>query len=247
MDQWKRPLCSELTAVPPPTGWREPGVWLTLGLFDSSSSSRDMAGLNLSRDTLRCPVCLDLLKSPVTIPCGHSYCMCCIELYWDTNEDPCCPQCRQTFTPRPVLVKNTLLAVLSDSLKDVDGCRAGPEDVACDVCTGTKLKAVRSCLQCLVSYCESHLQPHFKSADFGKHRLVEPSKTLQNEICTVDGNMDMQTRKSGVKRCYTLSTLIFICYLLITVMHFPLDVLVCLSLLSCLWINKVYNNEPMSL
>ncbi|XP_071389260.1 E3 ubiquitin/ISG15 ligase TRIM25-like [Centroberyx affinis] len=138
-----------------------------------------------------CSICLDLLKDPVTIPCGHSYCMSCIKSCWDKEDKKkihSCPQCRQTFTPRPVLVKSTVLAELLEELKKTaappDRCHPGPGDVACDVCTGRKRKAHQSCLVCLTSYCEHHIQHHYNVASLKKHKLVKPSRKLHENICS---------------------------------------------------------------
>uniref|UniRef100_A0A3Q1GIT4 RING-type domain-containing protein n=1 Tax=Acanthochromis polyacanthus TaxID=80966 RepID=A0A3Q1GIT4_9TELE len=150
--------------------------------------------INFNWEKLSCSICLDLLKEPVTISCGHSYCMNCINLHWDGEDwknTYSCPQCRQIFTPRPDLKKNTMLAELVEEVKKTglqsapaDLCYAGPGDVSCDFCTSKKLKAVKSCLQCLVSYCEQHLQPHYQSPAFEKHNLVDPSKKLQQDLCS---------------------------------------------------------------
>ncbi|XP_035521993.1 LOW QUALITY PROTEIN: E3 ubiquitin/ISG15 ligase TRIM25-like, partial [Morone saxatilis] len=152
-------------------------------------------GIQLDREKLSCSICLDLLKDPVTIPCGHNYCMNCIKDCWNEENEKektnSCPQCRQTFTPRPVLVKNTMLAELAEDLKKVgiqaaspDRSYAGPEDVSCDVCTGRKLKAFKSCLVCLASYCEKHLQPHYNLPLLKKHKLVEATSKFEENICS---------------------------------------------------------------
>ena len=58
-----------------------------------------------------------------------------------------------------------------------------PADVPCDVCTGTQLKAVKSCLVCLISYCHTHLEPHQRVPVLKKHRLVEPMDCLEDRLC----------------------------------------------------------------
>ena len=152
------------------------------------------ARISVDQDQLNCSICLDLLKDPVAIPCGHSYCMGCIKGCWDQDDHIgvySCPQCGETFTPRPVLRKNAMRSEVVEKLKKTGlqaappaQCYAEPGDVACDFCTGRKSKAVKSCLACLASYCETHLQPHYESPAFKKHKLVKASANLQEKICS---------------------------------------------------------------
>uniref|UniRef100_A0A8C8LQY8 Fish virus induced TRIM protein n=1 Tax=Oncorhynchus tshawytscha TaxID=74940 RepID=A0A8C8LQY8_ONCTS len=153
-------------------------------------------GVLLDQDQFCCSVCLDLLKEPVTTACGHSYCRSCIEGCWDQDVLKgvnSCPQCRQTFTPRPALRKNNKLAETVEKLKKTGLqaapppalCYAGTGDVACDFCTGSrKQKALMSCLACLASYCDTHLQPHYEFPAFKKHKLVKATTQLQEKICS---------------------------------------------------------------
>ncbi|XP_042560465.1 E3 ubiquitin/ISG15 ligase TRIM25-like [Clupea harengus] len=154
----------------------------------------EMASASVFQDEFCCSICLDLLTDPVTVTCGHSFCLKCITGCWDQEDHKgvySCPQCRETFTPRPVLRRSTLLADVVEKLKKTEvqsdhtaPSNVGPDDVECDFCTGSKHKAIKSCLTCLASFCEVHIQPHYEVPRLSKHKLVNASSRLQVKICS---------------------------------------------------------------
>ncbi|XP_043541369.1 E3 ubiquitin/ISG15 ligase TRIM25-like, partial [Chiloscyllium plagiosum] len=177
----------------------------------------------LSEESLSCPVCLELFKNPVTIPCGHNFCMDCISSCWDedTDSDSCkCPECRQDFSPRPPLAKNFVLCKIVDRLLKVPEDSspesvAAPGDIPCDFCTDSKLRAVKSCVVCMASFCQLHLRSHYEDTvfrhhqlddqlqDFGKRRCSEHGRPLEfycrtNQsclcsVCAIKGHRDHET------------------------------------------------------
>lgn len=59
----------------------------------------------------------------------------------------------------------------------------GPDDVVCDSCIESPCRALKSCLTCLVSYCEAHLRPHLENPKFSNHRLVDPLRDIERRTC----------------------------------------------------------------
>uniref|UniRef100_A0A671NM77 E3 ubiquitin-protein ligase TRIM39-like n=1 Tax=Sinocyclocheilus anshuiensis TaxID=1608454 RepID=A0A671NM77_9TELE len=55
--------------------------------------------------------------------------------------------------------------------------------VLCDFCDDIKMKALKMCLVCQSSYCETHLEPHHRVAHLKKHKLIDPGANLEDYIC----------------------------------------------------------------
>lgn len=171
--------------------------------------------VNMSRGGLwteeqfNCPVCLDLPSEPVTIPCGHSYCMDCIADYWDSEQQKkgtcSCPECRQHFQPRPPLCRNTMLAEAVEQLRlgnlstasresirnarraAASASQRGPQKkkaslVTCDRCQDVT-EAAKTCLVCMASFCQKHVKSHQTQEKFKSHELMEPVADLSRKIC----------------------------------------------------------------
>ncbi|XP_056336707.1 tripartite motif-containing protein 16-like protein isoform X2 [Danio aesculapii] len=82
--------------------------------------AEEEAGIFVNQEQFSCPICMDLLRDPVTIPCGHNYCMECIKSFWEQKSQRklcSCPECRQSFNPRPALNKNTLFAEVVEKMR----------------------------------------------------------------------------------------------------------------------------------
>uniref|UniRef100_A0A4W5KWX6 E3 ubiquitin-protein ligase TRIM39-like n=1 Tax=Hucho hucho TaxID=62062 RepID=A0A4W5KWX6_9TELE len=151
----------------------------------------------LSEEQFQCSICLDVFTEPVSIPCGHNYCKACIRGYWDSTDLCQCPMCKKTFDKRPDLFVNTFISEMAAQLKKLAPVEATsitpgqaqtttlskPGEVPCDVCTEGKHKALKSCLVCLASYCETHLEPHQRVASFKKHKLINPVENLEDRVC----------------------------------------------------------------
>nr|XP_057908529.1 uncharacterized protein trim25l isoform X2 [Doryrhamphus excisus] len=161
-----------------------------------------MSGKLWTEEQFNCPVCLDLPNDPVTIPCGHSYCMACIKDFWSKDEAKgivSCPQCRQTFCPRPSLSRNTMLAEAVEQLRkgtprsevyqSIRGALKSKKTlpssaVQCDLCKGEQRAAVKTCLVCMSSYCDTHLKQHQTTKALRDHELIAPTGNLAEKICT---------------------------------------------------------------
>lgn len=120
--------------------------------------------------------------------------MSCISSYWDDYELCQCPLCKETFDRRPDLKVNTFISELSSQfrslqvkdahmMKPVQPQTSCEGPVLCDICSDTQQTAVKSCLECLTSFCDVHLEPHHRAAGLKRHTLVEPVSSLEDRIC----------------------------------------------------------------
>nr|XP_020512508.1 E3 ubiquitin-protein ligase TRIM39-like [Labrus bergylta] len=154
------------------------------------------ASCMLSEEQFLCSICLDVFTDPVSIPCGHNFCKSCITYHWDVNAPCQCPLCSKVFNRRPELHVNTFISEMAAQFRQStvkkssrmslkENTNSG--EVLCDVCTESKTKALKSCLMCLTSYCETHLEPHHRIPGLKRHELIDPVENLEDRICKSHG------------------------------------------------------------
>uniref|UniRef100_A0A087YAR4 Tripartite motif containing 25, like n=1 Tax=Poecilia formosa TaxID=48698 RepID=A0A087YAR4_POEFO len=142
---------------------------------------------SLPEEHFRCLLCLDLFTEPVTTPCGHNFCRTCLSQQWSDGDCYQCPKCNKRFPVKPEFSTNEVMAEMSVQLKrrKIEALESenAPWQVKCDVCADFRLKASKSCLVCLASYCDGHLEPHRRVPALMRHKLVEPLENLEERVC----------------------------------------------------------------
>ncbi|KAF5897869.1 tripartite motif-containing protein 16-like, partial [Clarias magur] len=117
----------------------------------------------------------------------------CINDCWDQEDLKgvySCPQCRDTFTPRPVLRRNNMDEVVEKLKKNPETsdaspahCDPGPGDVECDPCTGRTRQDGKCCTTCLSCFCLKRNQTKYTS--FEAERICsEHNKLIEIDCCT---------------------------------------------------------------
>ncbi|KAM3846367.1 E3 ubiquitin/ISG15 ligase TRIM25-like isoform 2-T2 [Vipera latastei] len=148
-------------------------------------------GFLFLEDNIVCPICLEVFRDPVTTACGHNFCMNCLQVYWEhlalIGEQPYCPECREPLNSTPQLRKNITLGEIAMRFAQEESQDpqklASFKNVPCDFCFPRKLKAIKSCLQCIASLCDNHIQSHYTDKIFKNHQLVEPLSDLKGSMC----------------------------------------------------------------
>ncbi|OCT69625.1 E3 ubiquitin-protein ligase TRIM39 [Xenopus laevis] len=125
-----------------------------------------MAAADL-RAELSCSVCREIYTNPVTLLCGHNFCLICIERTWDwqksIEEDPSCPECRRTYRRKPELIRNLRLRNIAEQFLSTDPQQDG---------TGTSGDSKCSSHNKILEYycCEESVCVCVSCCLVGKHR-----------------------------------------------------------------------------
>lgn len=147
--------------------------------------------MEANEESLKCPVCQDVFTDPVTLPCGHNFCLSCIRTVWETdgsNDVPLfCPECQVLFASDLTLETNTNLQTKA---KDITADKTTPAEmqttapnkeskfstINCDHCIEAPSVAIRTCLTCDASLCQAHALLHQQKSALREHTVVEVTK-----------------------------------------------------------------------
>ncbi|XP_027782970.2 tripartite motif-containing protein 60-like isoform X1 [Marmota flaviventris] len=153
-----------------------------------------------------CPICLDYLKDPVTISCGHNFCFDCLNHSWkDLTDAFPCPVCRFGFPERKFRRNPQLcnLIEIAQLLQIRKSKRKREEENA--ICEKHNQFMTLFCvkdLQILCTQCSfsaehqrHHICPIKQAATFQRRILESSIQPLKNNVERVEKVLILQGRK----------------------------------------------------
>ncbi|KAM8880940.1 uncharacterized protein ACB058_001238 [Synchiropus picturatus] len=99
--------------------------------LNSSTTTETMQSMNssgsrtLSEDQFSCSICLEIFVEPVSTPCGHSFCKACLQGYWNHSKKFLCPMCKKSYSKKPEMSVNRVLAEISSQFQGLMSAGGG--------------------------------------------------------------------------------------------------------------------------
>lgn len=66
---------------------------------------------------LTCPICLQLFSEPVSLPCGHIYCLACLQTMGEGLDQHSCPECHTAYQGTNALVRSFKMCSMVETYK----------------------------------------------------------------------------------------------------------------------------------
>ena len=147
--------------------------------YITEMASTQASHIKMIENILVCSLCLDILNSPKTLPCTHSFCEACLQKYVNIQivegeEGIHCPLCR-TFSKTGEFINNYII----EDLLDVYWQCTKDKVTQCFMCEKNKNKALWKCVDCKIRLCNECQKVHQKLPNCRAHKYV-----------SVDGNVD---------------------------------------------------------
>ncbi|XP_078656566.1 E3 ubiquitin-protein ligase TRIM45-like [Branchiostoma floridae x Branchiostoma belcheri] len=122
---------------------------------------------------LTCAICMLHFRDPRILPCLHTFCRECLQL-WATKQQPLeCPTCRKQVSLPNQGVDGLKSNFYVSNLLDFAAVKKGAEPgVPCQVCEGKEGGTRAWCVQCAVLLCESCTNTHRRFPAMKGHQIV---------------------------------------------------------------------------
>lgn len=194
----------------------------------------DVTALEKVREDLTCPVCTDLLNTPKTLPCLHTFCEKCLsdaeearrKMTVNAGEDSCsenavlCPVCRNVSNHEKGvmgIITNFTYASMVEHIKIRDQVVSNDE-LRCGKCKEDvdpkETRAVAFCYDCATALCEFCHQMHKRSKDLSKHSfcsLEEIRESKQIDVPSVQRTYECRKHKGEELKLYCITCSEVIC------------------------------------
>ncbi|XP_040613131.1 tripartite motif-containing protein 30A-like isoform X2 [Mesocricetus auratus] len=152
--------------------------------------------LVMIKEEVTCPICLELLKEPVSADCDHSFCRACITLNYEASKvkegEGICPVCRVTYlfgNLRP----NRHVANIVERLKGVTSCPEEEQKVHVCVQHGEKLQL----------FCENDMVAICWLCERSQDHRGHQTALIEEVTYKYEGKLQavLQTQMANEKRC----------------------------------------------